>query len=284
MSDVVLLPRFFRQVHLHLAANYLGLSFRPLILGVFGRTGDGKSVQLMAALQQCHVEILRINAADLESGLAGEPGKLVARTYAAASLAIKKGRPTALVLDDVDTTVGEWELNTGTVNHQQVLAELMHVADRPVDPMHNHPCRVPIFVTGNNLTRLYPPLRRPGRMTVMVWTPTREEAREVAGRMFGELAAADAYDKLVAEFGDEPLAFLADVRRAVMEEQLSGRLADCPTDMRTLLEDPRVAGAGWAGDGDSLSADDLLGVARRVREYRAAIERDFLREPAGGQT
>lgn len=283
MNDIVLLPRFYRQIRLHLVANYLDMAVRPIILGIFGRTGDGKSIQLMAALERCGVEIVRVNAADLESALAGEPGKMVARTYASASLAVRKGIPTALVLDDVDTTVGEWELNTGTVNHQQVLAELMHVADRPVDPSRNQPCRVPIFVTGNNLARLYPPLRRHGRMAVMEWTPTRTEVSDVVATMFADLATADAREKLVAEFGAEPLAFFADVRYSVMEKRLVEWLENCTHDMRELLRQRSPAGLAWDGRVGLVDADTLLDVASQVRDRRAASLRDFLSEPVGGQ-
>src|SRR5262245_53282891 len=147
MTEVVLLDRFFHQVHIHLVSCYGDTPHWPVVLGIFGRSGDGKSIQLSASLERCSVEILRLNAADLESGLAGEPGKHLARTYATASMAVAKGIPTALIVDDVDTTVGEWEMNTGTVNHQQVLAELMHLADQPVDRARNFPRRVPVFVT-----------------------------------------------------------------------------------------------------------------------------------------
>src|ERR1700722_531056 len=150
MTNIVLLDRFFSQIHKHLINCYEEVDRWPVILGIFGRPGDGKSAQLLTALTKCNVEPVRLNAADLESGLAGEPGRHIARTYATASMAIEKHIPAALVVDDIDTTVGEWEMNTGTVNHQQVLAELMHLADRPIDPARNFPRRVPVFVTGNN--------------------------------------------------------------------------------------------------------------------------------------
>ena len=41
--------------------------------------------------------------------------------------------PAAVIVDDFDTTVGEWEHSTTTVNHQQVLAQLMHLADSPTE-------------------------------------------------------------------------------------------------------------------------------------------------------
>jgi SpoVK/Ycf46/Vps4 family AAA+-type ATPase len=282
MTDVALLPRFFQHVRLHLWANYLHIPTRPAILGFFGRPGDGKSVQLASALERCHVEVLRVNAADLESGLAGEPGKLIARTCAAASQAVQQGVPTALVVDDIDTTVGEWEQNTGTVNHQQILAELMHVADRPVDQARSRPCRVPIFVTGNNLSRLYPPLRRHGRMVAVEWLPTPQEVREVVHRLLSDLVDSDSIDKMLVEFGTEPLAYFAEVRGSLLTAQLVEQLEQSPADMRTLLRE-RVIHSGHAnGAPRRVSAAMLLDTARWVHERRSAALQDFLAEPAGG--
>lgn len=70
-----------------------------------------------------------INAADLESDRAGQPGKLVLAMYEDAGHRISEGSPAALIVDDFDATVGEWEQSTTTINHQQVLAQLMHLAE-----------------------------------------------------------------------------------------------------------------------------------------------------------
>ncbi|MGH3931050.1 MAG: AAA family ATPase, partial [Pseudonocardiaceae bacterium] len=180
MSDVHLLDRFYREIHCHLVTNFLGLPSRPIVLGISGRPGDGKSSQLVAALQRENVKFTRIHAADLESGLAGEPGKLIARMYLDASQAIARGEPWALILDDIDTTVGEWSQNTGTVNHQQVLAELMHLADAPIDDARRFPRRVPFFATGNRLRVLYGPFRRHRRFRHFPWAPTEDEILEIA--------------------------------------------------------------------------------------------------------
>src|SRR5882757_3311409 len=82
MADIVLLDRFFHQIHKHLINCYQEAGRWPVILGIFGRSGDGKSAQLSEGLTRCNVEPIRLNAADLESGLAGEPGRHIARTYA----------------------------------------------------------------------------------------------------------------------------------------------------------------------------------------------------------
>lgn len=270
-----MLPRFADQVRIHLASNYLDLPVRPLILGIFGQSGDGKSAQLATALDGHKVNSFRINAADLESGLAGEPGKLVERTYAIASLEIKKSNPAAIVVDDVDTTVGEWEHNTGTVNHQQVLAELMHLADRPVDPARNHPFRVPIFVTGNDLGKLYPPLRRHRRMQHFHWRPTEAEKRHVVGVLFDGMADENELDELVARFSYETLSFFGAVYQAALEREFKQVLADVDEDMRKVL-----AGRGrWSPDGarGPLAPGGLIELAGAVQVAHQETLHNFLK-------
>lgn len=277
MADIVLLDRFFRQIQLHLVSCYQEVPQWPVILGIFGRSGDGKSAQLVASLQRCEVEIIRLNAADLESGLAGEPGKHLARTYATASLAIAKEIPTAVVVNDVDTTVGEWEMNTGTVNHQQVLAELMHIADRPVDPGRNHPKRVPVFVTGNNLARLYPPLRRSGRMRSMSWRPTSEELLEVVEGLFCDVAPPADLAELASKFPNETLAFFAEVRQTLREVEIRRRLGNAHVDMRKLLSGPKAKGLP-AVPAMPMQGRDLVRLAEAVRDSHDAALADFLKE------
>jgi hypothetical protein len=274
MSDIVLLDRFFRKIHTHLVSCYGEVPHWPVLLGIFGRPGDGKSVQIDAALQQCNVEIIRVNAADLESGLAGEPGKYVARTYATASLAVAKQIPTALVIDDIDTTVGEWEMNTGTVNHQQVLAELMHLADKPVDQDRGFPRRVPVFVTGNNLARLYPPLRRHGRMNTFNWQPMPSEIYIVAQGIFGGMADDRAVAAFVGQFSDEPLSFLALVRQEILNEEAAIAVSQVGNDMRSFLRHGH--GRPVNGMARRLSADDLLSAAQRVQSERKSALTNFL--------
>lgn len=284
MTNVLLLSRFYQHVRLHLWANYLELPLQPPIIGFFGRPGDGKSAQLAAALERCHVEVVRVNASDLESSLAGEPGKLVARAYTAASQAVHQGVPAALLVDDIDTTVGEWEKNTGTVNHQQVLAELMHIADKPVDPGRNRPHRVPIFVTGNNLLRLYPPLRRHGRMQTVEWRPTHHEVHDVAHWLFSNLVEPDAIRELIAEFPAEPLAYFAEIRSALLRSHLIGYLERSPADMRALLLQRSVLHGEVTATTFKVDGTTLLDTARRVHKLRSDALRDFLLDAPTGAT
>lgn len=237
-NGIVLLPRFALLVKRHLVANFWQTGARPLALGIFGRSGDGKSAQLAAALRLFNVEASRINASEMESELAGKPGQHILRTYKAASMAIADGVPAALVIEDIDVTVGEWEQYTGTVNHQHIVGQLMHLADQPVDPGGGYPARVPVFVTGNNLSRLYKPLRRPGRMHAVTWRPEKAEILAVVDEVIGGLATAPARARLAEKMSDQELAFFGDVRRVIIDTALDPHLDHLPTDMGELLRNP----------------------------------------------
>lgn len=203
--------RFERAVDQHLVFNYSGIDSWPLILGVFGRPGDGKSFQIRTHLERRGVLPFSINAADLESDRAGTPGKLVLNIYENAGHRIDEATPAAVIVDDFDTTVGEWEHSTTTVNHQQVLAQLMHLADSPDEAAGKRLCRVPVFITGNDLSKIYPPLRRPGRLRAFPWLPTDAERHEIVVEILADVLKPSDVQDLLAKLPDAPIAFFSDL-------------------------------------------------------------------------
>jgi hypothetical protein len=247
----VIPARFSTEVHQHLLLNFAEFPGQPLILGIFGAPGEGKTYQLRDVLSQAKVEQYSVSAADMESDRAGEPAKLVLSEYVKAARAIESGEPSALVIDDIDTTIGEWAQNTGTVNHQQILAQIMHLADHPnrierfaEDPNRPHAFtsltvrRVPIFVTGNDPAKIYPPLRRPGRMTVMHWQPTAEEKHAMVCGIFQGMLAADHVADMLRYYPCQPMAFFASLRMATVSRFATTVLAKAATDMASVVREP----------------------------------------------
>ena len=167
------------------------------------------------------ISIFSISAADLESDRAGEPAKLLQQKYIEASASMSKGIPAVLLIDDIDTTLGEWENHTGTVNHQNILAFLMHIADNPhfienVGSVN----RVPIFFTGNNFDRLYKPLIREGRANRFDWEPTREEKISIVTSIFS-LESCKVAEMLVDSYPSEKISFFTNLMVSKKIEQLS---------------------------------------------------------------
>jgi ATP-dependent 26S proteasome regulatory subunit len=231
--------RFSMEVCRHLLLNYAEMPGQPLILGIFGAPGEGKTYQLRSILHQQGVKDCSVNAADLESDRAGQPGKMVVSRYVEAARSIQAEIPAALIIDDIDTTVGEWTQNTGTVNHQQVLAQIMHLADRPnIIENIGTVRRVPIFVTGNDPGKIYPPLRRPGRMSIMHWQPTQAEKTTLVQSIFNGILPAEDATALLVQYQHQPVAFFASLRIATVRRAAGSVIIKSSADMVSVTRQP----------------------------------------------
>ncbi|HRW98446.1 MAG TPA: AAA family ATPase [Cyclobacteriaceae bacterium] len=236
-NQVFIPPRFQEEVQSHLLLNYAEQINYPLILGIFGPPGNGKTFQLRTFLRNLGVSVQSISAADLESERAGVPGKLVVETYVMAASEIKKGNPAAIVIDDFDTTVGEWEHNTGTVNHQQIIAQIMHLADNPTHLERIGIIkRVPIFLTGNDFSKLYSPLKRPGRMLSFYWSPNPVESEEIATRILDFLPLG-ILRKLISTYPTAPISFYTEIRIRLLRDACS-QLVKRQVNMKPIVENP----------------------------------------------
>jgi hypothetical protein len=251
MSIHPLIPeRFTRALDDHLVFNLLGVEQWPLIMGIFGRPGDGKSFQIRTHLERRGVLPVSINAADLESDRAGTPGKLVLAMYKDAGDRIDEQVPAAVIVDDFDTTVGEWENSTTTVNHQQVLAQLMHLADSPTEAAGRPLRRVPVFITGNDLSKIYPPLRRPGRMRAFPWQPTDDEREHIVAGILGGLLQPADVPGLIAKVPEAPIAFFSDLLVEALARASAGLVGD---EVKNLADLVRQAGKKRAAFDKQLS-------------------------------
>lgn len=225
--DITIPKQFQKAVNEHLVGNILNLPDYPVILSIFGEPGIGKTYQLRKMLDNINFCIHSINAADLESDHAGEPTKLLRKEYVAASAELTSGLGAAIVIDDIDTTLGEWESYTGTVNHQDLIAFFMHIADAPtsMENISSSLRRVPIFFTGNDFSKLYGPLRRPGRMNLYEYKPSVKEKTEVVASILGK-----EYLSIIADFIDShpdvPIAFYANMKANALAAKYSETIED----------------------------------------------------------
>ena len=231
----IIIPKRFQQaIDNHIVGNMLALNDYPLMLSIFGEPGIGKTFQLRKHLEDRNFTVHSINAADLESDRAGEPTKLLRKEYVNASSEITDGKGAAIVIDDIDTTMGEWDKYTGTVNHQDLIAFFMHIADSPnaIENISNSLNRVPIFFTGNDFSKLYHPLRRPGRMNVFEYSPTKEEKCEILCAIFGNRYVNDI-QAFVDKKPKEPISYFSSIR-ANVEAEMYAQLVE-KIDFRQLV-------------------------------------------------
>ncbi|NEQ24239.1 MAG: AAA family ATPase [Microcoleus sp. SIO2G3] len=224
-------PRFLDKLAVHITKNYLDLpGVRvPLILGIHGRKGEGKSFQCELVFERMGVEAVHMSAGELESPDAGDPSRLIRLRYREAAELIKvRGKMAVLMINDLDAGAGRFDQGTQyTVNTQLVNGTLMNIADNPTDVQlpgsyDSTPLpRVPIIVTGNDFSTLYAPLIRDGRMEKFFWEPNREDKIGVVEGIFSEdgLPRRDV-EQLVETFPNQAIDFFSALRSRVYDEQI----------------------------------------------------------------
>ena len=140
-----------------------------------------------------------MSAGELEAGVGGR-----ARSVGATAVPQSRGdyqkqrHSSCLIVHDLDAGAGRFKKTQATVNTQMVMGTLMNLCDEPNrvsdesdDEIHewredDNIRRVPIIVTGNDLSVLYAPLLRDGRMEKFYWSPTFEDIVDMVHAMFKE--------------------------------------------------------------------------------------------------
>ncbi|KAJ0088152.1 hypothetical protein Patl1_31824 [Pistacia atlantica] len=223
-------PAFMDKLVVHITKNFMNLPNIkvPLILGIWGGKGQGKSFQCELVFAKMGINPIMMSAGELESGNAGEPAKLIRQRYREAADIIKKGKMCCLFINDLDAGAGRLGGTTQyTVNNQMVNATLMNIADNPTNVqlpgMYNkeeNP-RVPIIVTGNDFSTLYAPLIRDGRMEKFYWAPTREDRIGVCTGIFRtDNVPKEDIVKLVDTFPGQSIDFFGALRARVYDDEV----------------------------------------------------------------
>ncbi|MBD1942579.1 ribulose bisphosphate carboxylase small subunit [Coleofasciculus sp. FACHB-712] len=230
-------PRFLDKLAVHITKNFLDLpGVRvPLILGVHGRKGEGKSFQCELVFERMGIEAVHMSAGELESPDAGDPGRLIRLRYREAADLIKvRGKMCVLMINDLDAGAGRFDQGTQyTVNTQLVNGTLMNIADKPTDVQlpgsyDSTPLpRVPIIVTGNDFATLYAPLIRDGRMEKFHWEPDRDDKIGIVGGIFEpDGLSRSQIEQLVDRFPDQAIDFFGAVRSRIYDEQIRSFIHD----------------------------------------------------------
>lgn len=224
-------PRFLDKLAVHITKNYLDLpGVRvPLILGIHGRKGEGKSFQCELVFERMGVEVTHISGGELESPDAGDPARLIRLRYRETAELIRvRGRMCVLMINDLDAGAGRFDEGTQyTVNTQLVNATLMNIADNPTDvqlpgsydstPLH----RVPIIVTGNDFSTLYAPLIRDGRMEKFYWEPNRDDKVGIVEGIFSpDGLSRREVEQFVDTFANQSIDFFSALRSRIYDEQI----------------------------------------------------------------
>ncbi len=223
--------RFLDKIAVHITKNFLNLAGLrvPLILGIHGRKGEGKSFQCELAFEKMGVGVTLISGGELESPDAGDPARLIRLRYRETAELVKvRGKMCVLMINDLDAGAGRFDEGTQyTVNTQLVNATLMNIADSPTDvqlpgsydakPIR----RVPIIVTGNDFSTLYAPLIRDGRMEKFYWEPNHDDKVGIVGGIFAEDGLSPVeIEQLVNTFPHQSIDFFSALRSRIYDEQI----------------------------------------------------------------
>ncbi|MDA0865438.1 MAG: AAA family ATPase, partial [Cyanobacteria bacterium] len=224
-------PRFLDKLAIHITKNYLDLpGVRvPVILGVHGRKGEGKTFQCDLVYERMGIEVVAISGGELESPDAGDPARLIRLRYREAAELVKvRGVMAVLMINDLDAGAGRFDAMTQyTVNTQLVNNTLMNIADNPTNVQlpgsyDDQPIqRVPIIVTGNDFSTLYEPLVRDGRMEKFYWQPDRPDRIGIVSGIFApDNLSPKAIETLVGTFDNQAIDFYSALRARLYDEQV----------------------------------------------------------------
>ncbi len=219
------------KLAIHITKNFIdfpGVRV-PLILGVHGKKGEGKSFQCELVFQKMGIEPVRMSAGELESPDAGDPVRLIRMRYREASELVKvRGKMSVLLINDLDAGAGRVDPNTQyTVNTQLVNGTLMNIADNPTDVQlpgsyETEPIqRIPIIVTGNDFSTLYAPLIRDGRMEKFYWEPDRSDRVGIVSGIFESDGLSKTHvEQLVDHFSAQSIDFFGALRSRLYDDQV----------------------------------------------------------------
>ena len=225
-------PSFLNKLAVHITKNYLDLPQVkvPLILGIHGRKGEGKTFQCELVFKKMGVDVVHISGGELESPDAGDPARLIRLRYReAAELVRVRGCMSVLMINDLDAGAGRFDRMTQyTVNTQLVNNTLMNIADNPTNVQlpgsydEKELPRIPIIATGNDFATLYAPLIRDGRMQKFYWNPSYKDRLGIVSGMYASdgLPASDI-EKFVETFSNQAIDFFGAVRSQIYDEQIT---------------------------------------------------------------
>jgi hypothetical protein len=100
----------------------------------------------------------------------------------------------------------------------------MEIADRPTCACGKLTERIPIFVTANDLTKLYGALTRPGRMRTFSWDPRGEERAAIVRHILRDVLVPEQVAGLLRRHPTWSIAHFAQFKAWLVDRALAREL------------------------------------------------------------
>jgi len=277
---IYLNEKLVSDVFLHVAMNHdpIYAEAMPLMLGVNGVFGCGKTVSVRETLLRIGCELIEIHAAELESPHAGAPSQLILARYVEASKRqMETDRPHVIVMDDVHMALSVGPRTTNTINTQLVQAALMNICDNAHHVAGVRTERIPIITTGNSYSGIYGALIRAGRMRVVSHELSAEDRARIAIHILRGFLAPKQVVGLAFDHPDWELATFQQLKAMLQRRSFNRRHANKPADriLRDLLSQGPIAGSNGIGQ-EGCTKEDIDAAVKAVVD-EAASKRDFTR-------
>ncbi|HOW72816.1 MAG TPA: AAA family ATPase [Phycisphaerae bacterium] len=212
--------RFAHEVLTFLLLVYCAESWRgaPQIFTAVGPPGSGKTVTLREICQRFGAVLEIVDASMCEDEMAGKTvDKLQALYIKASEDQVRSGIPRVIFWNEVALGIGNRDRRIYiTVNTQLLVSAIMEITDQPTRVRGRDTVLVPFIMTSNDMSPLYAPLRRFGRMRVVRWELTPEETHTIGRHILRGYLAAEQFDWLAARAGSWTPAHYQELKTAIL--------------------------------------------------------------------
>ena len=242
MSNYPFIPsKFSNEILAHIIGIFSSKSNEfPLILGIFGDPGEGKTYMCEQLLLDFHIKRYDFSVSEFEDESSGVPAKKLRTQYDKAVQNYAESQTHGvLMINDIDTAIGNWgDMHQYTVNTQHIVGELMQISD----PHYNQSKRIPIIITGNNFSTIYMPLKRSGRIARFYWKPEEKDLIEILSANYVGLSQKEisvlvctlnSYAKTKLN-GTLPVSFFTSLKSKLYKQSIV-KLLDQQTSLRKMI-------------------------------------------------
>lgn len=225
--DNMFIPqRFMQRVIDHVVLNYLEDNHffqPPLYLVIEGTSGQGKTIQTIGACNKKKIAVKYISASQLSGKKEAESREVLEQLYDEAVALYNGGIYCCILVDDfhMGNAITDDKVKK-TINSNLLIGFMMNLADSEFRQ------RIPMVLTGNDFSTVYPALVRDGRADVFFWEPTYDEKFETIKTIYSSLLwDTDFKDmkKFYNDYKDYSVAFFKQLINDLRRQRISAEIS-----------------------------------------------------------